>query len=203
MALMDGTANYRRLSDEDLAKAKAAADPVLNPLDWENVRLEAKRRKVKRREKLLPIMTRVVGWYLLLGCVIGLFAVQKVATAGSAVFLLLAAGVLIMWGIAGVLLLAKWRAGRLLGVIALAFQLPVIDVTAFSYHFRPFYGVVVGLLDSNIQFLLNTGTKIALRPNGGPASSLAVDLVAGYGIVILLRSMRRAKRQTHAAHRQA
>jgi len=191
---MDGTADFRRLSDEDLAKAKATVDPALNPLDWENVRSEAKRRKVKRREKLLPIMSRVVGWYLLLGSAIGLFAVQKVATIANAVFFALAAAVLLLWGIAGVLLVAKKRLGYLLGVGALAFQLPVIDVPGFAYHFRPFYGVVVGLLDSKIQFFLDTGTEILFRLNGGPAISLAMDIVAAYGIATLLRAMRRANR---------
>jgi hypothetical protein len=191
---MDGTADFRRLSDEDLAKAKASADPALNPLDWENVRVEVKRRKVKRREKLLPIMARVVGWYLLLSSAIGLFAAQKAATAANAVFFTLVAAVLLLWGVAGVFLVAKRRLGYLLGVAALSFQLPVIEVTGFAYHFRPFYAVVVGLLDSKIQFFLDTGTQILFRLNGGPAISLAMDMVAAYGIVTLLRARRRANR---------
>jgi hypothetical protein len=191
---MDGTADFRRLSDKDLALAKAKVDPALNPLDWENVRLEAKRRKAKRREKLLPLMTRVVGWYLLLGGVIGLFAVQRVATTDSAIFFSLVAVVLLLWGVAGILLIAKRRPGYVAGVVALAFQLPVIDVTGFAYHFRPFYGVVVGLLDSKIGFVLDTGTAILFRLNGSPTSSFAMDLVAAYGIVVLLRAIRRASR---------
>lgn len=191
---MDGTADFRRLSDEDLARAKAAVDPALNPLDWENVRVEAKRRKARRRTRLLPIMIRVVGWYLLLGSAIGLLSVLRVATAANAIFISLVVAVLLLWSAAGVLLLAKRRLGNALGIVALAFQLPVIDVIGLAYHFRPFYGVVVGLLNSNIQVFLDTGTEILYRPVGGSSTSLAIDVVAAYGLIILLRFMCRANR---------
>lgn len=191
---MDGTAEFRRLSDKDLARAKAAVDPALNPLDWDNVREEVKRRKAKRSTKLLPIMTRVVGWYLLIGCTIGLLAVLRAVTAANALFFSVAAAVLLLWGAAGALLIAKRRPGQVLGIAALMFQLPVINVGNLAYHFRPFYEVVVGLLESDIQIRFATGTEILFRMVGGSATSLAIDLVAAYGIVILLRSIRRANR---------
>lgn len=191
---MDGTADFRRLSDEELATAKATVDPALSPLDWENVRSEMNRRKVRRREKLLPIMTRVVAWYLLLGSAIGLFALQKSASAANAVFFSLVTAVLLLWATAGALILTKKRPGYILGVVALAFQMPVIDVSGFAYHFRPFYGVVVGLIDAQIQLQLGTGTEVLFRPTGGPSMSFAMDLVAAYGMVTLLRFMRRANR---------
>lgn len=191
---MDGTTDLRRLSDEDLAKAKAAADPALNPLDWENVRAEARRRKVKRREKRLPIMSRVVGGYLLLSSAIGLFAVQNAATTAHAGFYTVVAIVLVLWGVAGVLLVKRRRLGYLMGVAALAFQLPVIDVGGFTYRFRPLYAVVVGLLDSKMELFLGTGTQILARVSETPSTSLAVDIVAAYGIVTLLRAMHRANR---------
>jgi uncharacterized membrane protein len=191
---MDGTAEFRRLSDEDLARAKAAIDPALNPVDWDNVREEQKRRKAKRRTKLIPIMTRVVGWYLLIGCVIGLFAALRTAAAANALFVSVVAAVLLLWGAAGALLIAKKRAGQVLGIAALLFQLPFISVSNLAYHFRPFYEVLVGVLDSDLQIRFATGTEILVRPSSSPATSLAIDLVAAYGIVILLRAIRRASR---------
>jgi hypothetical protein len=81
---MDGEADFRRLSNEELARAKANADPVLNPLDWENVRKEFRRRNAKRRVKLTPIMIRVVGWYLLVGCAVGSFVLFGAASTLNA-----------------------------------------------------------------------------------------------------------------------
>jgi hypothetical protein len=201
---MDGTAEFRHLSDEDLAKAKAAIDPALNPLDWDNVREEQKRRKVKRRTKLVPIMTRVVGWYLLIGCVLGLFATHRTATAANALFVSVVVAVLLLWGAAGALLIAKKRLGQVLGIVALVFQLPFISLSNLAYHFRPFYEVLVGVLDSDLQIRFATGPEILVRPSGGSSTSLAIDLVAAYGLVILLRAIRgasRASQQTHAARR--
>ena len=201
---MDGEADFRRLSNEELARAKANADPVLNPLDWENVRKEFRRRSAKRRVKLTPIMIRVVGWYLLLGCAIGSFVLFAAASTLNALFVAACAVALAIWGVGGALLIARKRLGLWVGIGALLFQLPTIQLEKLAYHFKPIYGVGVGLIGSSPDIQLYWGTHFSVREAGSGGTVIAIDLVAAYGIVVLLRGMRRANRvsqQTHAARR--
>jgi hypothetical protein len=191
---MDGEADFRRLSNEELARAKANADPVLNPLDWENVRKEFKRRGAKRRVKLTPIMVRVVGWYLLAGCAIGAFVLFGAASTLNALFVAACTVALAVWGIGGALLIARKRLGLWVGIGALALQLPTIQLAKVAYHFKPIYGIGAGLIDSSLDFQLYWGTHFLVRIDGSGGTVATIDLVAVYGITILLRSMRRASR---------
>ena len=191
---MDGEADFRRLSNEELARAKANADPVLNPLDWENVRKEYRRRSAKRRVKLTPIMIRVVGWYLLAGCAVGAFALFGAASTLSALFVAAWTVALAIWGVGGALLIARKRLGLWAGVGALALQLPTIQLESLAYHFKPIYGLGFGLIGSSLDIQLYWGTHFLVRQAGSGGRVIAVDLVAAYGIVILLRGMRRANR---------
>lgn len=191
---MDGDTDFRRLSNEELARAKANADPALNPLDWENVRKELKRRGAKRRVKRTPIMVRVVGWYLLAGCAVGILALFGAAPTLSARFIAACTFALAIWGVGGALLIARKRLGLWVGFGALALQLPTIQLDRVAYYFKPIYGIGVGLVGSGLDIQLQWGTRFLFRLAGSGGTVITIDLVAVYGIVVLLRGMRLANR---------
>jgi hypothetical protein len=139
-------------------------------------------------------MTRVIGWYLLAGCALGFASVFKVAMTATSVFVPLTTVPLVLWGVAGAFLLAKKPIGRWLAMAALVFQLPTFDIGAISYHFSPIYGIVIGQVDSRFVVQFDLGVNMWLQLADGSTYALAIDLVAVYGIVILLRAIRSASR---------
>jgi hypothetical protein len=192
---MDGSTDYSRFSNAALSEALVKADPALNPLDWGNVRAEIQSRKKRRRLKMLPIMERVVGWYLLLGALVGLAAAKTVFASWS-VSLPAVALPLLLWLVAGGCLLKRLRVGRLLGVLALGFQLLSVSFGLFEYRFSPLYGLGISWMNSDIIIRYNLGTVAYLRIGNAVPASVTVDMVAAYGMIILLRSISRARRSS-------
>jgi hypothetical protein len=190
---LDGSTDYSRYSNAALSDALARSNPALNPLDWSNVRAEIQRRKLRRRLKMLPIMERVVGWYLLLGALVGLVA-AKTAFVSWPISLPAITLPLLLWMAAGGCLLKRLRIGRPLGLLALGFQLLSASFGSFEYRFSPLYGLGISLMNSDIIIRYNLGTEAYLRIGNAVPASVTADIVAAYGMIILTRSLFRARR---------
>lgn len=196
---MDGSTDFSRLSESALSDARAKVDPALYPLDWEAVRVEVRRRKRRRRARMLPIMERVVGWYLLLGAVVGLASTTAHFPSWTSIFFPAIALPLLLWGASGVLLIRRVRMGRVLGLVALGFQVLSISYGLLDYHFSPIYSLAIAWTNSDIRILFHLGPDAHLRIGRAVPVSVAIDLVAAYGMAILLRSLTRARRASQQA----
>lgn len=194
---MDGSTDFSRLSEAALGDALARVDPALNPLDWEAARVEARRRKLRRRSRMLPVMERVVGWYLLLGALVGLANTAAHFPSWTSIILPAISLPLLLWGASGVLLLRRIRFGRVLGLVALGFQLLSVSYGVMDYHFSPVYSLAIAWINSNVVILFHLGPEAYLRIGKVVPVSVAIDLVPAYGMVILWRSIARSHRASH------
>ena len=198
----DGTTDYSKLSDKELDRARVVVDYELNPVDHTNIRSEIKRRKLKRQTKRLPIMLRVVGGFFALGAGLALTEFIPLLTAQTytveVTLLVSALGLMIsITACAGIFLLLKKAWAPKLGVVAAVLQLVAFSFSSVSYQFIPLYAIRVFLRGSHFGIELLGGPEVGLYFGSGFPVSLSFDLVSGYALLVLIRSIRKSRRAAH------
>ena len=198
---MDGSTNFSSLSEAELRRAKVRIDPTLTPIDYENVRTEIARRKAKRRKRLLPITLRVLGGYLLIGGVVtfSTFVVNLGqayrAPALAALMVILTALALALLAVsAGALLVARKRLGVFLAMPALLLQLVAFSIGKLSYEFVPLYALRLLWSGTSTGFYFFTGPRFNFRYTVAGVPGFAIDLIALYGLIVLIRAFRAGRR---------
>ena len=141
---------------------------------------------------MLPVMERVLGWYLLLGAASGFAGIGAILPSRIVILFPVFAVPLLLWGAAGICVLRRVRTGRLIGMFALAFQLLSFSAGVVDYHFSPIYSFTLGWISSDVNLGFRLGPEMHLRIGKAVPFRLAIDLVALYGMIILWRSMRKS-----------
>src|SRR5690606_10841133 len=127
-------------SDAELARAKVLVDGILNPVDYERVRDELRRRRRQRWRERRPLLLKVVGGVLLVGAIAGLLTLRFLFLAPARVLFPMTLLPLIVWAVAGVLLILGRSVGVTLGIIALSLQLLSFAAAGIDYSFSPLLG---------------------------------------------------------------
>src|SRR5262245_34160138 len=183
MSSVDGTTDYSQFSDAELNDARVRVDFVLRPLDHENLRIENKSRKDRRKRKLLPIMLKVAGVHLALGGGAAFFTMlpHLFKTAFIPLLVVLFVAYLVISAtslMAGVLLLTKIRAAPYLGAIAALLQVLQIVTDGFRYQFNPLYAVLAYWHNGEVGFTIQSGLNTDIAVGQFSDAHFGIDLVS-------------------------
>lgn len=197
--MADGITDFSSLTAAELASAKARIDPILSPIDYDKVRGEIARRNLRRRTKLLPIMLRVLGTYLLLGGLVALGTFISLLSrcpknAAPIAVLSVALMLAVVITCAGALLITKRRLGIYFGIIALSFQVVSFSTGTLGFAFVPLYAAQLSWAGGDLGFHLFTGPRFNFHYMTAAPPNIAVDVVAIYGLILLARACRVPRR---------
>lgn len=187
---MDGTTDFSALSDADLARAKALSDGVLNPRDYENVRLELARRRRQRSLARRPVVLRVLGGLLLLAALANLLTLRFLFLPPARILFPFTLLPVLLWAAAGAALLLGKRVGVTLAMVALGFQLVSFAAGGIDYSFSPLLGARLMWSEGQMLVNLRAGPHGYLRFGQDVPFRIGLDLVAAAGLLFLVRCRR-------------
>jgi len=185
---MQEARDFKNLSDAELALAKVYVDASLAPIDHDNLRGEMRRRKAQRAASRLPCILRAIGGLLVVGAVAGAIGLRVVLESGR-VMLPVMVLPLILWAVAGVLLLKARPTGVPLGVAALSLQSLSFAIGGIAYAFSPLLGAQIAWYGGEIVVSFTIGPFGYLRAEDVQTTRFAIDVLAMAGMYFLLKSL--------------
>jgi hypothetical protein len=181
--------NFKNVTDAELAQAKVRVDASLAPIDHENLRHELRRRNKKKAEARLPYILKFIGGFLVLGAVVGAFAIRVFFFPPAQFLFPIMLVPIVLWAVAGAFLLSGKPIGVPLGTAALSLQLFSFAAGGVIYAFNPLIGAQIAWYGGDITLSLSAGPVGVLRAAEVETKRFAVDVLAMTGLYFLVKSL--------------